>query len=444
MPANIAAQGGQSQINLFEIESNYDKPKLDLAGGIVELNYYESILDNTVRATATFADTGYRKEEGSAVVEEEGIKLTTGEKINLKITDGYDTTLSFLGNKHLVVKEPKQTAGTTNKITFDLDLITSEAVNNDLVPFRVTKRYDGKISDTVEKILKEVLKTTKELDIDTTLNSLSVLPITKKPLGLPFGQCTWLGPRSVPDAQDAKGKLAGFLFYETYEGYKFKSIDKLFEQKPKRKLIFNNLIGEIPPMYDAKILQYSFSSSLDLKNILQTGSHLKTELRAMNTYESSYRKNEADSKDQFNVTNNAGKEQPVIGKFLNIQEQASRISYKLDDQGFLVPGKTLKDQLQKSTYVNYNNDEILRQSYMRYNNLFSTKLSIVIPGDFSLHAGDLLHCDFPEVTSNTTKLVSEKVSGIYMISDVCHRITKNSCYTRLNLVRDSIGRKPSK
>ncbi len=440
MPANIAAQGGQAQINLFEIESNYDKPKLDLAGGIVELNYYESILDNTIRASATLADTGYRKEEGSAVTEEQGIKLTTGECINLKITDGYNTTLSFLGSKKLIVKEPKQTAGTTNKITFDLDLITFEAVNNELVPYRVTKRYDGKISDTVEKILKEVLKTPKELDIDTTLNTLSVLPTTTKP----FYQCTWLGPRSVPDVQDAKGKLAGFLFFETYEGYKFKSIDKLFEQKPKKKLIFNNLIGEIPPMYDAKILQYSFSSSLDLKNILQTGSQLKTELKVMNSYESSYRKNEADSKDQFNQTNNGGKEQPVIAKCLNVQEQASRISFKLDDQGFLVPGKTLIEQLPKSTYVNYNNDEILRQSYMRYNNLFSTKLSIAIPGDFSIHAGDLLHCDFPEVTSNTTKLVSEKVSGVYMVADLCHHITKNGCYTRLNLVRESIGRKAIK
>ena len=437
MPANIAAQGGQAQVNLFEIESNYERSKLDLAGGIVELNYYESILENTVRASATFADTGHRKGEGFAVTEEKGIKLTTGEKINLKITDGYDTTLSFTGEKNLVVKEPRQTAGTTNRITFDLDLITSEAVNNDLVPFRVTKRYDGKISDTIEKILKEVLKTNKELDIDITLNTLSVLPTTTKP----FYQCTWLGPRSVPDAQDSKGKLAGFLFYETYEGYKFKSIDKLFEQKPKKKLIFNNLIGEVPPMYDAKILQYSFLSSLDLKKILQTGSQSKTKLKGMNAYESSYRENEFDSKDQFQVSNTGGKEQPVIAKFLNVQDQASRISFKLDDMGALVPGKNLQEQLSKSTYVNYNNDEILRQSYMRYNNLFSTKLSIVIPGDFSIHAGDLVHCDFPEITSNTSKLVSEKVSGVYMVSDLCHRITKNSCYTRINLVRDSIGKK---
>jgi hypothetical protein len=79
---------------------------------------------------------------------------------------------------------------------------------------------------------------------------------------------------------------------------------------------------------------------------------------------------------------------------------------------------------------------------MRYNNLFSTKLSIAIPGDFDLRAGDLVHCDFPEITSNKTKVVSQKVGGVYMIADVCHHITKNGCYTRLNLVRESIGRKP--
>lgn len=438
MSANRSAQAGEAQVKLFEIESNYERLKLDLASGIIEFNYYESILENAIRASATFVDTGYRKGEGYAVVEEKGIKLTTSEKINLKITDGYGTTLSFLGDKNLVVKEPKQTAGTTNKIVFDFDLITTDAVNNHCVPYRVTKRYDGKISDIIEKILKEVLKTTKELDIDTTLNTTSIVPTTTKP----FYQCTWLAPRSIPNIPDAKGKLAGFLFFETYEGYKFKSIDKLFEQKPKKKLIFNNLI-DLPPTYDAKILQYSFISSLDLKNILQTGSQLKTELKATNLYESSYRKNEADSKNQFNRTNTGGKEQPVIGKFLNLQEQSSRIFCKFDDMGSVVPGKNLKEQLQKSTYVNYNNDEILRQSSMRYNNLFSTKLSITIPGDFSLHAGDLLHCDFPEVTSNTAKLVSEKVSGIYMIVDVCHHLTKNGCFTGINLVRESIGRKPS-
>jgi len=439
MPANIAAQGGQSQIDLFEFYSNYGKPKVDMSGGIIELNYYESILDTTVRVTATFADTGYRKEEGSAVTEEEGLKLTVGEKVELKMTDGYEKTLSFLGSKHLRIEEPKQTVSTTNKVTFTVDLFTKEAIDNELVQYRVKQRYDGKISDSINKILKEVLKTPKEVDIDTTLNTLSFIGNVEKP----FYKSAWLAPRSVPDVADSKGKLAGFFFYETYDGFKFKSIDKLFEQKPKRKLIFNNIIEAGPPQgYDAKILQYSFESSLNLKNILTTGSQLKTELNAVNTYESAYRKNDFDSKEQFKENNIGGKEQPLIAKDLDIQNQSSRRSFKLDDQGFLVEGKDLLSQLPKSTYINYNNDEILRQSYMRYNNLFSTKLSIAIPGDFDLRAGDLVHCDFPEITSNKTKVVSQKVGGVYMIADVCHHITKNGCYTRLNLVRESIGRKP--
>lgn len=440
MSANIAAQGGEGQIHLFEINSNYDKPKVDLAGGIVELNYYESILDPTIRVTATFVDTGYRNGEGSSIIEEQGIKLTTGEKVELKITDGYNKTLSFLGDRHLRVVKPRQTQTSTNKTVFTIDFITKEEVDNELVEYRVKQRYDGKVSDSVNKILKDVLKTPKLLDIDTTLNSLSFIGNIEKP----FYKIAWLATKSVPDIQDAKATLAGFFFYETYDGYKFKSIDKLFEQTPKRKMILNNIIGEVPPGYDTKILTHSFESSLDLKNILKTGSHLKTELNVLNTYESAYRKSDFGSDNQIKEYNNAGKEQPIIGKDLDLQNKTSRRSIKLDDQGFQSEGKTLNDQLEKSTYVNYNNDEILRQSYMRYNNLFSIKLSIAIPGDFDLRAGDLIHCDFPEVSSNNTKLVSEKVSGVYLISDICHRITKNSCYTAINLVRDTIGRKPIK
>lgn len=438
MPANFAAQAGEAQIKLFEFESNYNEP-VDVAGGVLELNYYESILDNTVRATATFADTGYRKGEGSAVVEDSDLNLTVGEKVNLKVTDGNEFVLDFTGTKQLRIKETRNIDESTNKIVFTVDLFSKESINNELEQYRVKQRFDGKVSDSVEKILKEILKTEKELDIDTTLNDLSFIGNVEKP----FYKCTWLGPRSVPDTQNAKGNLAGFFFYETYDGFKFKSIDKLFQQKPKRKLIFNNVIGELPPEYDGKILDYSFDSTIDLKNVLLTGSQLNSKIKALNTYESSYRENLFDSKNQFNEENIGGKEQPKIASDLKIQEQSSRISYKLDDQGFLVPGKDLKSQLPKSTYINYSNDEILRQSYMRYNNLFNIKLSVAIPGDMSLRAGDLVHCDFPEVTSNATKSYSKKKSGIYMITDVCHRVTKNSCYTRLNLVRESIGRKSS-
>jgi hypothetical protein len=440
MPANVAAQAGEGQINLFEIGSNYNEP-VDVAGGILELSYYESILDHTVRATATFADTGYRKGgEGSAALEKDDINLTAGEKVSLKFTDGNQFTLNFTGDKHLRIKEVRNIDESTNKTIFTVDLFSKESIDNELEQYRVKQRFDGKVSDSIEKILKEVLKTPKTLDIDTTLNKLSFIGNVEKP----FYKCTWLGPRSVPDIQNAKANLAGFFFYETYDGFKFKSIDKLFNPDPKKKYIFNNVIGEVPSGYDGKILDYSFDSTLDLKTSMMTGSLFNTKLKGVNTYESAYRENGFDYKSQEIVENMGGKEFPFLAKDLKIQEQITKISYKLDDQGSLVEGKTLKDQLPKSTYVNYNNDEILRQSYARYNNLFSIKLSISIAGDMSLRAGDLIFCDFPEVSGKKNTVVSQKKGGDYMIVDVCHRITKNGCYTRMNLVRESIGRKSAK
>jgi hypothetical protein len=444
MPAaNLPAQGGESQITLFEIYSNYNKP-VDVASGCIELNYYESILDNSVRVSATLIDTGFRSSGGgSAAVEEEDLKLTVGEKVHLKFNDGNQFNMDFSGDKQFRIEEVRNIDESNNKMMFTVDLFSKESIDNELELNRVKQRFDGKVSDSIGKILKENLKTPKTLDIDTTLNFLSFIGNVEKP----FYKTTWLAPRSVPDVQNAQGNLAGFFFYETYDGFKYKSIDKLFQQEPKKKLIFNNLIrcasGEKPDGYDGKILDFAFDSTLDLKTSMMTGSLFNTKLKGVNTYESAYRENEFNYINQEITENMGGKKFPVIAGDLGIQNLTTKVSYKLDDQGSLVEGKTLLDQLPKSTNVNYNNDEILRQSYVRYNNLFTVKLSVAIAGDMSLRAGDLIHCDFPEISDKKNTLVSQKKGGVYMIVDVCHRITKNGCYTRMNLVRESIGRKPA-
>lgn len=438
--ANRAAQAGEGQITLFEIYSNYNEP-VDVASGCIALDYYESILDNTIRASATIVDTGFRLGgSGTAGVEKDDINLTAGEKVYLKISDGNQFPLNFIGEREFRIKQVINIEESTNKLTFSLELFSKESVRNEWEECRVKQRFDGKVSDSIERILKENLKTTKPLDIDPTLNKLSFIGNVEKP----FYKCTWLGPRSVPDISNAKGILAGFFFYETYDGFKFKSIDKLFDREPKKNYIFNNVIGELPPCYDGKILDYAFDSTVDLKKSLITGSIFNSKLKGVNTYESAYRENAFDYKSQELVSNLGGKEFPFVAKDLQAQEKITRISYKVDDQGSVVAGKNLLAQLSRSTFVNYNNDEILRQSYVRYNNLFLIKLSIVIAGDMSLRAGDIIFCDFPEVSDKQNTLVSQKKSGVYMIVDICHHISKNSCYTRMNLVRESIYRKSLK
>lgn len=436
----MTAQGGEGKIHLFKFHSNYNDPT-EVAGGIVELSYYESILDNTIRCSATFVDTGYRgNEEGTSALEKDDINLTSGEKVELKIEDGYGTKLDLIGDKHLCINgDSGASSEDVNKFIFSVNMASKETIDNHNDENWVYGRYDGKIPESVESILKDVLKTPKDIKVDPGLNTYNFLGHAEKP----FYLCTNLAKKCVPDLPNALGKLAGYLFYETYEGFQFRSIDALLSQEPKKKLIFNQIIGDLPPGYDAKIYEYSFSGTVNLNSSISSGSHTSIKIQEFNRSTNDYNHNSVSSGESYQEYNNAGKERAIIAKHTSIQERVTRhTNARMSDDGILPPGSALGQQIPNSQKPNFDMNNILRQSIMRYNQLFSHKMSIAIAGDFSLRAGDMIFCDFPEVSGKTNRVVSQKISGLYMIADVCHHLTKNGCFSRLNLVRDSIYRKP--
>ena len=81
----------------------------------------------------------------------------------------------------------------------------------------------------MKKYLVKNLKTNKKVDIETTQNNLRYIGNKQKP----FYSCVELASKSTPSQSKTPGILAGFFFYETSLGYKFKSIDTLFAQNPK-------------------------------------------------------------------------------------------------------------------------------------------------------------------------------------------------------------------
>jgi hypothetical protein len=81
------------------------------------------------------------------------------------------------------------------------------------------------------------------------------------------------------------------------------------------------------------------------------------------------------------------------------------------------------------------------QTIMRYNQMFTVQTNIMIPGDFSIKAGDIIECDFPEIEAKQNKEKNQQTGGKYMVAHVCHRITDKDSYTSLGLVRDSFGKK---
>ena len=99
----------------------------------------------------------------------------------------------------------------------------------------------------------------------------------------------------------------------------------------------------------------------------------------------------------------------------------------------------MEKQVEKNTVEGVSIEDVLQQSQQNFRQKFNMSAEIIIPADFSLHAGDLVYCEFPELSTKKTLRKTPKDSGIYMISDLCHYGDKSQTYTGLRLVRDSFG-----
>ena len=412
----------------------------DIRNGIGEVNYYESILNTSISASVVFTDTGWRNYSDSAsVVEENGMDIQYAEKVYLKLQDDEGNKLTFNTDDTCLklVRKPYDIA-TTRKMVIPVHLTTPEACKNGLVDYYVNRRYDGKISDTIEKLLIEVLKTKKSLDIEQTLNSLNVIgdQSGESKYGTVFSTAVNLAARSIPDILNARSNIAGYFFFETSDGYKFKSIDKLLSQNPKKTLIYNGSTT-IPEGYEGQILtEPKFIADIDVLRNCRLGTY-NTQRYTLDLFESKVRKNDVKSQDQIKAAVLAGKYLPKIPAELNVP---SRITTTVRDTGCMPSGSDAESQLKRSKELNFEVEDILNQSFMRYNQLFAIKTSFTIFSDLTLHAGDIIECHFPKISDEKSQKVSDKRSGRYLIANLRHFISPNGPnFTRLDVVRDSFG-----
>ena len=385
---------------------------------LADIRYYENVLSNIITLSVGVKETDDLLDK---------LPIRGGEKAEIDLRDSNNNKLT----PTLYVNKVRNVISDSIQNNYSIDFASEQFFKNDLS--RVVKRYDGKISENVKKIMKEQLDT--DVDVDETLINYNFIGNNRKPLYV----CTWLASKSIP-AQPGEG-TAGYLFFETQDGFKFKSIDGLFEQSPKKKYVLTGTPYK-PGEYDGKVLKYSIDRDINLQNNLAVGTYSNRSIY-FNFYDFNYKDQEFSVKDEVIKT---GGKNTIPESIKNFGDKPSRIMSRILDIGTLPAGKTPKDELEtwKSDPTNptYNAPKTMVQSVMRYNQLFTIKINITIAADFTLKAGDLVHCDFPEVSTSKSSGLNKESSGIYMISSLCHRLTSDQSSTTLTLVRESFGREP--
>jgi len=188
-------------ITRFQINSNTrgeSVKSVDLSAGVVDYRYYESVLSNHISATAMIVDTG-NSDVGGVL---DGLPVRGGEETRIKIEDNQGGEL----NIPLYVNRARDAVPGTQQGLYVLAFASKEYFAK--TQTRVTKGYEGKISDHISSILSELLRA-GEVDVDETSLEYNFSRVDRKP----FYFCTRLAKKAVPAW--GIGEAAGFLFFQT-------------------------------------------------------------------------------------------------------------------------------------------------------------------------------------------------------------------------------------
>ena len=434
-------------IKVFKI-SGSNGQSVDISGSIGEFYYYESILSNTVTATVAFIDTGFESEGGSNLGKTSGIvdqlELVGGEEVEFEVTDnsesGEELTSEICDSDKMYVKSIRAVSTQATKKVFILDLVSKEYWLNEET--RVTKRYDGNPSSHVSSILSDLLGVSS-LDVEPSSYDYSFIGNTKKPLYT----CTWLASKSStsetasddPKKGTLQGVTAGFFFFQTRDKYYFKSIDTLSAQPVKtgRNFIYNNT-GKEPKNAGSRmvnILEYAAPQQADIAKDLSLGVY-NSKLIFFDPYSLGFKRAnfnfDKDKKDKVKLLNEKTNNPEKV-----ITENPSRLMYSILDVGTLPIGGKLKSDVKDPDY-NTRSIESMLQSKMRYNELFRTKINIIIPADFSIRAGDVVNCTFVNLDTQVSG-GSQTLSGKFIVANICHRVNSQQALSSLDIIRDSLG-----
>ncbi len=405
--------------------------RIDLTNSIMFCDYFEDILSPCVTMTMQITST-------YSIFNE--MPIRGGEKVVMDIrTPSGDFVLD--GDYGLYVYKVSGLVSDGTTEMFTLNLISREALTNETA--RVQKKYEkNPISDHVSSILKNVLKTNKfkSENIEKTANSYSFIGTLKKP----FHVLTWLGPKGIPNTlgesgnRGKKGKgVAGYLFYETKDGFNFRSIDSLVsptniqvgstDRENIPKYTYSQVIEELSMESNFKILNYNFEKNIDLIKSLRVGMYSNVTY-FYDLYTNTIEGIEYYLNEEIRSTLGGKRKLPYPKEF---GSKPSRILVRTSDKGTLDPNNDKIDAGRDNTDM--------AKSFARYNLLFTQALNMTVPLNVTLRAGQIIYAQFQKVEAIKDGDIDSEQSGNYLIKELRHHFTEGELVTSLKLVRDNYG-----
>ena len=401
-----------TQCSVFKKLDGDSSSEFGLLAGNPNISYYESLFSPSVNVTIETTDV-------SGFVSREEIYGGQSIEISIKMFDPDIDDFKIKKDKHgLVVNSVKNVTMDFKESKSTLECVSKDFLKNEVA--RLNRRFTGNITEIVKKIMEEEpkgIETTKDIEVDQATNSYTFCGNLKRSIDT----IQWLQPKAKSENQ------FGFLFFEDYDGYKFKSIESLLKQEPFTDQPFE--MSQTSTSSRFAILDAVMVQTNDVFLNMRSGTYNND-----TTYIDLI--SQTKSVDDFKIDNLKDlKNPPKLPD--NLTDSTSRKMLRFDDPGVMQKGSKREDEQPKEELA-----KIQNQSYARNNLLFSQALKIKVSFNPSLRVGKIIEVRLPVDTDSSEsgvkyqKLGKGDLSGKYLISELRHKVGSNKSSTHLTLVRD--------
>jgi len=312
----------------------------------------------------------------------------------------------------------------------------------------------GKVSEMVRAVFKKhfpeyIWQKTLEVE-DTSDNFSFVLPKAYTP----FKSLTWLSRKAILGTES---DYSPFFFYETFDGYKFKSLSKTIDdgEKSKSKYYFvksnvnrdfegNEGSGidvtgdsKLPSMYH-RIQSLKEDSRFDMIENIGSGI-MGSQMTVYDLIRKEKREYTFKEEDIFEKIKKLGSN-PHYMK--NGSRESNEFFEKSNSAYFFFPYTPYTVYTEQNQIVDNSRFEeyFLNRKYM-VNTMMTQKVVVEIYGDSSKRVGQLIDLFVPKIAADGHLLEEpqdKNLSGEYMITSICHRFGKKyGC--RMELSRNCRG-----
>ena len=423
------------EVKLYNIDQTED---YDIKALVQEINLYESVFSSALQATLLIEDIGQNLISTLPIIGQ--------ERVEIKINSGSRT---YRLNFYLYRIDGRTMSEKSQ--TYVMNCVSLEGLRNE--NYRVCERVDGiRAEDLIEDKLKAGGFTPKKFESDETKEPFDIYV----PNWRMFDLFQWLCKRSVPLH---KKDSVGFLFYETFDGFNFRSIDALFDepQYPDDSSVYKYFQGNLKSNDKEskfRIMNYASPKMFDLYDDLRRGAFSHDSIY-LDINRRVYRTFRTTADDFWKDSSHLGKMKPYVSGGgdtpTQLLKRSSRTIYRPSALGkFNATITNIVDKVDNVTGQSGAKDWVdpvnknFEKAFYRYYFLEYSQLDIAVPGDLDVRSGNVIKVSIPTTTKSSDGKVKEdtRFSGKYCVTAVKHTIlNKSELRTNITLARDSYGGK---